>query len=93
MLLVFIILPIVTFVFGPSIMSRYDQRHMITITLISGAKGPRVTARLHLAPASDSELVSARVSRSLADTSSRTSRSRPRPSARRSTTPWVGWVL
>ncbi|MFJ6172362.1 hypothetical protein [Curtobacterium sp. NPDC092190] len=46
MLLVFIILPIVTFVFGPSIMSRYDQRHMITITCdVAAAKGEIMSSR------------------------------------------------
>lgn len=46
MLLVLIILPIVTFVFGPSILSAYDQRNMIAITCsMEDAKGEIVSSR------------------------------------------------
>lgn len=46
MLLVLIIIPIVTFVFGPSMTSAYDQRHMITITCyVKDATGEIVSSR------------------------------------------------
>jgi hypothetical protein len=46
MLLVLIVLPIVTFVFGPSALSAYDQRHTIMITCyVNDAKGEIVSSR------------------------------------------------